>query len=140
MKKFEYLDVTADIGFYAFGKNLNEAFENAGLAMFNIISDTDNIDSDKAIEFEITSEDMVSLLYDYLEELLFYHEVEFMLFSEFDIEIEEIDNNYNLKAIIKGESINWDKHERDCEIKAVTFHQMEVNVGEVVELKAIVDL
>ena len=140
MKKFEYFDVTADIGFYAFGKNLNEAFENAGLAMFNIISDTDNIDSDKAIEFEITSEDMVSLLYDYLEELLFYHEVEFMLFSEFDIEIGEIDNNYNLKAIIKGESINWDKHERDCEIKAVTFHQMEVNVGEVVELKAIVDL
>ena len=140
MKKFEYFDVTADIGFYAFGKNLNEAFENAGLAMFNIISDTDNIDSDKVIEFEITSEDMVSLLYDYLEELLFYHEVEFMLFSEFDIEIEEIDNNYNLKAIIKGESINWDKHERDCEIKAVTFHQMEVNVGEVVELKAIVDL
>ena len=140
MKKFEYFDVTADIGFYAFGKNLNKAFENAGLAMFNIISDIDNIDSDKAIEFEITSEDMVSLLYDYLEELLFYHEVEFMLFSEFDIEIDEIDNNYNLKAIIKGESINWDKHERDCEIKAVTFHQMEVNVGEVVELKAIVDL
>ena len=63
-----------------------------------------------------------------------------MLFSEFDVEIEEIDNNYNLKAIIKGESINWDKHERDCEIKAVTFHQMEVNVDEVVELKAIVDL
>ena len=140
MKKFEYFDVTADIGFYAFGKNLNEAFENAGLAMFNIISDTDNIDSDKAIEFEITSEDKVSLLYDYLEELLFYHEVEFMLFSEFDVEIEEIDGGYHLKAIIKGESINWDKHERDCEIKAVTFHQMEVNVGEVVELKAIVDL
>ena len=104
MKKFEYFDVTADIGFYAFGKNLNEAFENAGLAMFNIISDTDNIDSDKAIEFEITSEDRVSLLYDYLEELLFYHEVEFMLFSEFDIKIEEIDNNYNLNAVIKGET------------------------------------
>ena len=140
MKKFEYFDVTADIGFYAFGNTLNESFENAGLAIFNIISNTNNISPEKSIEFEITSEDMVSLLYDYLEELLFYHEVEFMLFSEFDIEIEEIDNNYKLKAIIKGESINWDKHERDCEIKAVTFHQMEVNVGEVVELKAIVDL
>ena len=29
MKKFEYFDVTADIGFYAYGNNLNEAFENA---------------------------------------------------------------------------------------------------------------
>ena len=140
MKKFEYFDVTADIGFYAFGKNLNEAFENASLAMFNIISNTDNIDSNKAIEFEITSEDKVSLLYDYLEELLFYHEVEFMLFSKFHVQIEEIDDSYRLKSIIEGESIDWDKHERDCEIKAITFHQMEVNVGDVVELKAIVDL
>ncbi|MBR0059567.1 MAG: archease [Methanobrevibacter sp.] len=140
MKKFEYFDVTADIGFYAFGNNLNEAFENAGLAMFNIISNTDKIDANKTIEFEITSEDKVSLLYDYLEELLFYHEIEFMLFSEFEVQIDEIDNNYHLKAIIYGEDINWDKHDRDCEIKAITFHQMEVNVGDVVELKAIVDL
>ncbi|MBO6110120.1 MAG: archease [Methanobrevibacter sp.] len=133
-------DVTADIGFYAFGKNLNEAFENAGLAIFNIISNTDNINPQKSIEFEITSEDEVSLLYDYLEELLFYHEVEFMLFSEFIIEIEKTDDDYHLKAIIKGEDINWDKHERDCEIKAITFHQMEVNMSDDVWLKAIVDL
>ena len=140
MKKFEYFDVTADIGFYAFGKNLNEAFENAGLAIFNIISNTDNINPQKSIEFEITSEDEVSLLYDYLEELLFYHEVEFMLFSEFIIEIEKTDDDYHLKAIIKGEDINWDKHERDCEIKAITFHQMEINMSDDVWLKAIVDL
>ena len=140
MKKFEYFDVTADIGFYAFGKNLNEAFENAGLAIFNIISNTNNISPEKSIEFEITSEDDVSLLYDYLEELLFYHEVEFMLFSEFIIEIEKTDDDYHLKAIIKGEDINWDKHERDCEIKAITFHQMEVNMSDDVWLKAIVDL
>ena len=88
MKKFEYFDVTADIGFYAFGKNLNEAFENAGLAIF----------------------------------------------------IEKTDDDYHLKAIIKGEDINWDKHERDCEIKAITFHQMEVNMSDDVWLKAIVDL
>ena len=140
MKKFEYFDVTADIGFYAFGKNLNEAFENAGLAIFNIISNTDNISNEKSIEFEITSEDNVSLLYDYLEELLFYHEVEFMLFSEFNVQIEETDGSYNLKAIIKGEDINWDKHERNCEIKAITFHQMEVDIGDAVRMKAIVDL
>ena len=140
MKKFEYFDVTADIGFYAFGKNLNEAFENAGLAMFNIISNTDNIDKEKSLEFEITSEDNVSLLYDYLEELLFYHEVEFMLFSGFNVKIDEMDGIYHLKAIISGEDIDWDKHERNCEIKAITFHQMGVDMSDVVTLKAIVDL
>lgn len=140
MKKFEYFDVTADIGFYAFGNTLNEAFENAGLAIFNIISNTDSIMPKKSIKFEITSEDEVSLLYDYLEELLFYHEVEFMLFSEFNIQIDATDDNYHLKVCIKGEDINWDKHDRDCEIKAITFHQMEVNISDTVRLKAIVDL
>ena len=28
MKKFEYFEVTADIGFRAWGDNLNDAFEN----------------------------------------------------------------------------------------------------------------
>ncbi len=137
MKSYEYFEATADIGLKAYGKNLNEAFENAGLAIFNIISDTSNIDAIKEIEFEITSEDEVSLLYDYLEELLFFHEIEFMLFSEFHV---KIDDNLHLKAKIKGEEINWDKHERKTEIKAITFHKMEVKNTNHVELQAIVDL
>ena len=137
MKKYEYFDVTADIGIKAYGKDMNEAFENAGLAIFNIISNTDDIDASKEISFEITSEDDVSLLYDYLEELLFYHEVEFMLFSEFHVEIAE---GHRLKATIRGEEINWDKHERKTEIKAITFHKMDVKRADPIELQAIVDL
>ncbi|MBR2557726.1 MAG: archease [Methanobrevibacter sp.] len=137
MKNFEYFDVTADIGFYSYGNSLNEAFENAGLAIFNIISDTSNISSSIEKSFEVTSEDNVSLLYDYLEELLFLHEVEFMLFSEFHVEIDE---KYHLKAIIKGEPIDWNKHERKTEIKAITFHMMDVEIKDTVKLTAIVDL
>ncbi len=134
---YEYFDVTADIGFKAYGKNLNEAFENASLAMFNIITDTADVVSEKEISFEITSEDEVSLLYDYLEELLFFHEVEFMLFSEFHV---EIDDDLHLQATIKGEPIDWDRHERKTEIKAITFHKMDVRKTDRVELQAIVDL
>ncbi|WP_405303561.1 archease [Methanobrevibacter sp.] len=140
MKKFEYFDVTADIGFRAYGESLNEAFENAGLAIFNIISDTSNIAPVIEKSFEITSEDEVSLLYDYLEELLFYHEVDFMLFSEFSVDIFEADGEYNLKATIRGEAIDWDRHERKSEIKAITFHMMDVKKSTPVELRAIVDL
>ena len=107
------------------------------MAMFNIISDTNDIHSQKEISFDITSEDEVSLLYDYLEELLFYHEVDFMLFGEFHV---EIDDDLHLKATIKGEEINWDKHDRKSEIKAITFHKMSVKKTDVVELQAIVDL
>lgn len=137
MKKYEYFEATADIGLRAYGKNLNEAFENASIAMFNIITDTSDVEPKSEITFDITSEDKVSLLYDYLEELLFHHEVDFMLFSEFHVDIDE---NLHLKATVKGEEINWDKHERKTEIKAITFHKMEVRQTEVVELQAIVDL
>lgn len=137
MKKYEYFEATADIGFKSYGKNMNEAFENAGLAIFNIISDTQTINPVNEIKFEVASEDEVSLLYDYLEELLFYHETEFMLFSEFHV---KIDDNYHLEAKIKGEEINWDKHERKTEIKAITFHKMNVKKTDHVELQAIVDL
>ncbi|MDO5859537.1 archease [Methanobrevibacter sp.] len=140
MKKFEYFDVTADIGFKSYGNSLDEAFENAGLAIFNIISDTSNIDSKISKSFEITSEDEVSLLYDYLEELLFYHEVEFMLFSKFDVDIKKTDEQFILKATISGEPIDWDKHERKTEIKAITFHMMDVKKTDRYELRAIVDL
>ena len=137
MKQYEYFDVTADIGFKSYGANLNEAFENAGLAIFNIISDTSDIDGEVEKSFEVTSEDEVSLLYDYLEELLFLHETEFMLFSEFHV---HIDDNLHLKATIKGEGIDWDKHDRKTEIKAITFHKMDVKKTNHVMLQAIVDL
>ncbi len=137
MKKYEYFEATADIGLRAYGNDMNEAFENAGLAIFNIISDTSGIIPERKIEFEVTSEDDVSLLYDFLEELLFYHETEFMLFSRFDV---EIDDDFHLKALIYGEEIDWSRHERKTEIKAITFHKMEVNKTDHVELQAIVDL
>lgn len=137
MKRYEYFNTTADIGLKAYGKTLNEAFENAGLAIFNIITDTSDVKPSTEIEFEITSEDEVSLLYDYLEELLFYHEVEFMLFSQFHVEIDE---NLHLKAKIIGEGINWEKHERKTEIKAITFHKMAIKKDDGVCLRAIVDL
>ena len=137
MKNYEYFDVTADIGFKSYGETLNEAFENAGLAIFNIISDTSDIEPLMEISFKIRSEDEISLLYDYLEELLFYHEIEFMLFSEFHVEIYD---DLTLKATIRGEEINWDKHERKTEIKAITFHKMDVKKTDRWQLQAIVDL
>ena len=60
-----------------------------------------------------------------------------MLFSEFHV---EIDNNLHLEAKILGEEIDWQKHERKTEIKAITFHKMDVRKTDHVELQAIVDL
>lgn len=99
-KPFNFFEVTADIGFNAFGNTLEESFENAGLAMFNIISNTNNINKSKSFHFEIESEDKIALLYDYLEELLFLHETEFVLLSDFNVIIKKEKDNYHLKASV----------------------------------------
>ena len=110
--KYDYFDVTADIGFYAYGNSLDEAYENAGLAMFNVITDISKVKKDESREFEIVSEDLVSLLYDYLEELLFC-----------------------------GEEIDWNVHSPKSEVKAITFHKMCVKEDDgAFKLRAILDL
>ena len=131
--KYDYFDVTADIGFYAYGKSLEEAYENAGLAMFNVITDIEKVKKVESREFEIVSEDLVSLLYDYLEELLFLQDTEFLFFSDFRISIEKIDSdessdleNYKLTCFACGEEIDWDVHDQRSEVKAITFHKMDV--------------
>jgi SHS2 domain-containing protein len=126
-KKYEFFDVTADIGFWAYGSTLEESFSNAGLAMFDIITNVSKIRDIEVRKIAIESEDLVSLLYDWLEELLFIHEVEYLLFSKFEV-VKIIKDNtlYRLEANVYGEKINWNIHERGSEVKAVTFHLMEL--------------
>lgn len=146
--KYEYFDVTADIGFYAYGKSLEEAYENAGLAMFDVITDIGKVKKDEVEEFEIVSEDLVSLLYDYLEELLFLQDTELLFFSDFKVNIEKIEDkessnleNYKLTCCAYGEEINWDVHDHKSEVKAITFHKMCVKEEEgLFKLRAILDL
>jgi SHS2 domain-containing protein len=143
-KKFEFFDVTADIGYWAYGKTLEEAFENSALAMFNVITNVKKVNKEEIKEFTIESEDKVSLLYDFLEELLFIHEINLLLFSNFSVSIEKenSDDNkfYKLNAIAEGEKIDWKVHERRSEVKAITFHMMEVSCNELCKIRVILDL
>ena len=147
-KGYDYFDVTADIGFHAYGRSLEEAYENAGLAMFNVVTDIDKVKKSESREFEIVSEDLVSLLYDYLEELLFLQDTEFLFFSGFEINIEKVASdessdleNYRLACIAYGEEIDWDIHTHRSEVKAITFHKMCVKEeNDIFRLRAILDL
>lgn len=143
-RKYEFFDVTADIGFLSYGKTLEESFENAALAMFNVITSTETVAKNESKKISIESEDLTSLLYDFLEELLFIYELNLFLFSKFMVNIkkEKINNDhvYKLEAVATGEKIDWDKHYRGCEVKAITFHMMEVLCEDICRVRVILDL
>ena len=104
MKRFEFFEVTADAGYWAYGHTLEEVFENAALAMFEIMTDTSLMAREEIRKIEVRSEDEVSLLYDWLDELLFLHDTEFILFSKFNVKIDETADGFKLRGTAAGES------------------------------------
>ena len=127
---FNYFETTADLGVEAKGKSLEEAFKEGAKGLYNIMVDIDKVDKKEKIEFEIEGEDLEELLYNFLNELLFYTDVENLVFSDFDVKIEKDNNGYKLKCIAYGEKINKEKHNIKEEVKAVTYHMMEVKQEE----------
>jgi SHS2 domain-containing protein len=139
-KKFEFFDVTADVGYKAYGNTLEEAFENAALAMFEVMTDTDTIDPEIKREIKVESEDEYALLYDWLSEFLVILDSEFLVFSKFDVKIEKNGEEYVLNGTAWGEEFNPEKHESRAEVKAVTYHLMNIKKDNVHMVKVILDI
>ena len=129
--KFEFFDVTADVGYRAYGNSLSNAFENAAIAMFEVITDTTTIKHLIEKKIELEAEDKYALFYDWLSELLFYHDAEYLVFSKFDVKIysdvTEDTEVYYLVATAWGEEFDPIRHERRSEVKAVTYHMMDID-------------
>ncbi len=138
--KFEFFDVTADVGFRAYGDNLEEAFQNAGLATFEVMTDTSSIKQKVKREILLESEDLKALLYDWLSELLFLHDYEGLVFSEFRVQITPKERGeFEISSEIWGEKFNSLKHEVRDEVKAVTFHLMEIEKKDGCMVQVILD-
>jgi SHS2 domain-containing protein len=123
MKRFEILDHTADIGIIVYGENLKALFENAGEAFFHLITDLKKVRRRIERRIEIRGESLDRLMVDWLSELLYLHDVENLLFKGF--KVESVGEN-GLKAIAKGEPFQEGVHVIKTEVKAVTYHQIEV--------------
>ena len=123
MKRFEELDHTADVGIRAYGKTFDELFANAAAGMFSLITDLEAVKPVGEYEVKVQSKDAKALLFDFLSELLFVHETEKVLLSEFDVAIREL----AVEAKVRGERIEKGRHPLHLAVKAVTYHEMIVD-------------
>ena len=142
MKKFEFLEHTADAYIAAYGRSLAEAFENAALAMFETMTDTSKVEPKIEDEIEVEGFDEQSPLYNWLESLIVKFEMTGNLYSKFKITgIEKTEGGFRLKAKVWGEQFNPEKHPQKVGIKAVTYHRMEIKKEpEKVTVKFLLDL
>ncbi len=126
MTDYRIFDHTADIGIEAWGKDQAELFSNAGRAMFDVAVDFSTIQPKEATSIELEGEDASILMHHWLSELLYEFTTHGRVFSRFEF---EAISETSLKAKAWGEKFNDDRHHLKTDIKAVTYHQLEVKPG-----------
>jgi SHS2 domain-containing protein len=141
-KRFEFLEHTADAYIAAYGKDLAEAFENAALAMFGVMTDVEKVSPKVKDSIEVEAEDEYALLYSWLEALLIKFDTVGMIYSKFKItDLNRTSDGFRLRAIVWGEKFNAKKHTQKVGVKAVTYHRMEIIKNpDTVTLKFILDI
>lgn len=124
MKRFELIEHTADTGLKAYGKDLKDAYANAAYGMFSIIAELDNVKETESCRIEVNEDDYESLLFEWLNDLLYYFDVENLLFKRFEI-IELTDSH--LMSECYGEKYDPSRHRIKTGIKSATYHMLTVD-------------
>ncbi|XP_031572875.1 protein archease-like [Actinia tenebrosa] len=126
IKKYEYLDHTADVQLHAWGDDLKEAFEQAVVAMFGYMTEIEKVDIEEEKTIEAEGDDMISLLFHFLDESLFLM-CDDPYFIVKEVEITEFDKeNFKIKAVERGEDFDLKKHPQGTEVKAITYSNMQI--------------
>lgn len=132
---YEFLEdiATADIAFHAWGDDLEEVFKSAGDAVINTM--VDNLEAIALTEtrtFQLENDQLDMLLFNFLQEFVYYKDSELLLLRAQQVEIETKETDYYLTAVTQGERLDRDRHHQLVDVKAITLHQFqlkETNAG-----------
>ena len=123
MRRFRFLNHTADLAIEIYGQSLKDLYENAGQALFAVITDPSKVEGRVERGIALTYNNLETLLVDWLGELLYLHDAEGLIFRRF--EVQSIGSG-QFEARAWGEFFQAGRHVIRTGVKAVTFHQLEV--------------
>ncbi|HEY4258051.1 MAG: archease [Candidatus Udaeobacter sp.] len=126
---YHYLEEigTADIAFEATGHDLPELFSSSADATMNVMIDNlDAIEPRDTRHIELSNDEIDMLLFDFLQELIYLKDAERLLLRVRQVQIDEKDEKYFLKAEADGEPLDAARHQQRADVKAVTLHDFSV--------------
>lgn len=126
---YEFLDdvATADIAFKAWGKDLEEVFIAAADATMNVmIEELGSILPREKRELKLENDALDMLLFNLLQELIYYKDAERLMLRMDRVEVEEKERLYALRAAAWGEQLDPDRHRQRVDVKAVTLHRFRL--------------
>lgn len=124
---YTFLDHTADIAVEVSGESLEELFLSSAFAWKESVVEQNELSGSDTKNISITGESLEILLVQFLSELnYFLLTKKWLMDSMGELEIKEQNGRHHLNAKIYGEDLNPAIHSLKVEIKAITFHQMEI--------------
>ncbi len=126
MKRFEFIEHTADIAIKAYGDSLGSAFAAAAEAMFDIITDSAEIRPVNRTELRVESDSLESLLVKMLSDLIVVHEVERIVLTDFKV---TLTGKFAAQVSAWGEPFDPERHAQGQHVKGVSYHMMEIHEG-----------
>jgi SHS2 domain-containing protein len=119
---YETFEHEADIGIRGFGQTLEEAFENAAIALYSVMVNVGSIAPDAMRTIAVTAPDHELLFVEWLNALLSLSDIERMVFARFEVTIMDV----SLTGRVWGEHLDQDRHQPRVEVKAATYHMLSV--------------
>ena len=135
----QYLEHATDAFIQVTAPNLTDAFTLAGQSVVDITLDRKTIEEKEQRTLNVSGKDLRYLLLNWLEEVNYQLITEGFAIARFSLEISK-NSTYKLKSTIFGEPINLKKHHFKIEIKAPTFHMMEIKQNGQVTMRFLLDL
>ncbi|TAL57150.1 MAG: archease [Nanoarchaeota archaeon] len=125
MEPFKFVEHTADAEFFAYGKTIDEAFAHSAYAVASIIVDYKKVKSELKKQIKVRGRDMETLLYNFIEELIFLLDSEdFVLHKIQYLEIKKDPNGFRLEAEFQGDKVS--NYEAEKAVKSPTYNSMEI--------------
>ena len=118
---------TADVAFEAIGASVEEMFVAAADATMNVmVEDLSSIVPRERRAIDVSSDSLDMLLFEFLQELIFYKDAEQLLLRAPRIALESDEGTFRLSAEAEGETIDRGRHPFNVDVKAVTLHRFQV--------------
>ena len=125
---FKFHEHTADITIECWAPTLEEAFEQAALASFEVILDTTTVRPNESVEISVEGIDMKELLVEWVGRLISLIDIDSQFYSRFKVhEISEDSAGFHLKGSAFGEQIDLQRHDTRTEVKAMTYADMRID-------------
>jgi SHS2 domain-containing protein len=120
---YEVFEHTADVGLRITARDRAELYAQAARALFSlIVDDPATVRPVRSLHFRVEGQDDAYLLFDWLNELLYTFDTQRTLLVEFEVTLTPA----GLEATARGEPYDPAHHRLEHEIKAITYHGLEV--------------